>query len=52
MNTKQEGFSSDDITRAFSEAVATEISENKKQGFPIARYDKTEQRAYLENADG
>ena len=56
ISIKQNGFtgglSSDDITRVFSEAVATEISENKNQGLPIARYDEIERRAYLENADG
>jgi len=46
------GLSSDDITSAFNGAVNSETSKNVKQGLPVARYDKTARRAYLENADG
>jgi DNA-damage-inducible protein J len=46
------GVTADEITRAFSETVAKEIVYNKGQGFPVARYDAAEGRAYLENRDG
>lgn len=46
------GYSSDDVTRAFAETVARDIADNRQQGFPIARYDTAEGRAYLEGGDG
>jgi len=47
-----DGFSSDDITLAFTNNVIKETSRNTKNGLPIARYDVKTQRAYLEAADG
>ncbi|MCL1848085.1 MAG: type II toxin-antitoxin system RelB/DinJ family antitoxin [Clostridiales bacterium] len=46
------GYAVDEITRTFAETVAGEIAYNRTQGFPIARYDASIGRAYLENADG
>jgi len=45
------GYSADDISRVFSDAVHGETSHNAKKGLPVARYDAIEQRAYLEHAD-
>lgn len=46
------GYTSDDITDAFETAVHNEIEENQRKGYPVARYDATSRRAYLESADG
>jgi len=46
------GISACEISDAFSVAVQNAISENKRKGFPVARYDKENQRAYLEMPDG
>jgi len=46
------GYSADDITNAFTKIVESEISENQKKRFPVARYDADTKQAYLESADG
>ena len=46
------GYSSADITSAFTAAVHSEIAEAQTKEFPIARYDASSQQAYLEFADG
>jgi addiction module RelB/DinJ family antitoxin len=46
------GYASAEITRAFETAVQSEIEENKRQGFPVARYDMASKQAYLEAPDG
>ncbi|MCL1878664.1 MAG: type II toxin-antitoxin system RelB/DinJ family antitoxin [Defluviitaleaceae bacterium] len=44
------GLSANDITSAFNTAVQGNIRTN--HGFPIAKYDTVEKKAYLEFADG
>ena len=46
------GLSANDVTEAFTIAVHDEIVENKRKGFPIAKYDVIKKQAYLEKADG
>ena len=46
------GYSSDDITNAFTNAVKSEIDKYQQKGLPIARYDSLKQQSYLEFADG
>ena len=46
------GYSESDISNAFSVAVQNEITENRRKGFPVARYDVDKKRAYLEISDG
>jgi len=46
------GYSSNDVTNAFKEAVQDEIIEKKRNGFPVAKYDINKKQAYLENFDG
>jgi DNA-damage-inducible protein J len=46
------GHSADEITRAFTETIEEETERNQRLGFPVARYDAAEGRAYLENGDG
>jgi len=46
------GYTTDDITRAFASAVENAVSDNKQKGFPVARYDGAKKQAYLENVDG
>jgi addiction module RelB/DinJ family antitoxin len=46
------GYSPDDITNAFDSAVRNEVEENRRNGFPVARYDAENKRAYLEASDG
>ena len=46
------GYTSAEITEAFSTAVVNEISEKKRDGLPIARYDASSKRAFLQFADG
>ena len=46
------GLSANDVTETFARAVQDEIAENKKQGFPVAKYDAKIKQAYLENPDG
>ena len=47
-----DGYTIDDITNIFASAVKNDITENQKKGFPIARYDSSEKKAYLEHSDG
>ena len=46
------GYSTADITNAFSAEVRKETAENMRKGFPVARYDADKRQAYLESADG
>ena len=46
------GYTTADVTDAFTAAVRDEISEKAGKGFPIARYDAEKKQAYLEKADG
>ncbi len=46
------GYTPDGITKAFSEAVRVDIEEKKRSGFPVARYDADQKKAYLESPDG
>jgi len=41
-----------EATKAFETAVQDEVRTQKKSGFPVARYDVKEKRAYLEYTDG
>lgn len=51
-NVFANGYTSTEITNAFEIAVHNEISKNRQQGFPIARYDETNKKAYFESVDG
>ena len=46
------GLSVSDVTEAFTAAVRDDISEIKKKGFPVAKYDADKKQAYLEAPDG
>jgi len=46
------GYPVNDITESFTAIVHNDITENKKKGFPVARYDEEKKQAYLETADG
>lgn len=46
------GYSVDEITKAFREAVEEDIANSHKNGLPVARYDEESKRAYIEYADG
>ena len=46
------GYTAADITGAFEAAVRNEAAENQRKGFPVARYDSVNKRAYLEFTDG
>jgi addiction module RelB/DinJ family antitoxin len=46
------GFTPDEVTRAFNDAVKQDIARKQKKGLPVARYDAEAGQAYLENADG
>ena len=46
------GISPDEITDAFTNAVDAKIIESKKKGYPVAKYDIENKRAYLEVAEG
>ena len=46
------GLSANDVTNAFVAAVQDEISIKKQEGFPVAKYDAEQKKAYLETADG
>lgn len=46
------GFPDDVITEMFGEAVRKSISEAKEKGQPVAMYDRSERKAYLEYPDG
>ena len=46
------GFSASDVSEAFTAAVRDDVSENKRKGFPVAKYDADKRLAYLEASDG
>ena len=46
------GYSVADISGAFEAATRNEVAKNQQKGYPIARYDSTDKRAYLEFPDG
>ena len=46
------GFTTEEITKVFINAVEQDIAKKKKNGLPVARYDTETGRAYLENTDG
>ena len=46
------GISDEELTHRFREAVRIENEISKIKGAPIARYDKSTNRPYLEYADG
>ena len=46
------GFTSNQVTDSFRESVRQDINQKKQKGLPIARYDTSSNRAYLEHADG
>lgn len=46
------GISDDELTRRFVEGVRKEIEESRKLGLPVALYDSSTGRAYIEYADG
>ena len=46
------GLSTKDVTGAFVAAVQDEIAIKKQEGFPIAKYDAEQKKAYLELSDG
>lgn len=46
------GYSSSDITEAFTTVVKSENIDKKNNGLPVARYYHKKKQAYLEAADG
>ena len=46
------GCLSHEITGAFMGAVQNDTEKNRQKGFPIAKYDSDQKKAYLETADG
>ena len=46
------GISDDELTRRFKEAVRIDNEIKKIKGVPIAGYDETTGKAYLEFSDG
>ena len=46
------GYTPSEITGTFERAVRAELAENRRRGFPVARYDAESGRAYLEATDG
>lgn len=46
------GLSSSEITGIFNDAVEQSITDKKRKGLPVAKYDLNSKRAYIENADG
>ena len=46
------GLSTNDVTDAFVTAVQDELAQKKREGFPIAKYDAEQKKAYLESSDG
>ena len=46
------GYTSTEITSAFTAAVRDDVDESKRRGHPIALYDVKSKRSYLEYADG
>ena len=45
-------YTANEITNNFKSIVEKDIAENKKKGFPVARYDADKKQAYLESSDG
>ena len=45
------GYTTKEITNAFTTAVEEEIADKKKHGHPVARYDIVNKKAYLEVAE-
>jgi len=45
-------YTSKDITNIFLSAVDEEITDKKRLGYPVARYDNVSKKAYLEVAEG
>ena len=55
VNTVNRGIGdidTNEVTKAFNDAVKEEIAQKQKKGLPVARYDVQSGQAYLENADG
>jgi DNA-damage-inducible protein J len=46
------GFTSEEITKAFQEAVQEDLVFSKENGLPVTGYDPVNKRAYIEFADG
>jgi addiction module RelB/DinJ family antitoxin len=46
------GQTASDITEAFGAAVREEVAARQREGHPVARYDTSSGRAYLECAEG
>ena len=46
------GLSANEISETFIAAAYGDVTENKKKGFPIAKYDTDKRQAYLESPDG
>ena len=46
------GFSSAEITSAFTAGIRDVIDEKQRKGYPVARYDADSKQAYLEFTDG
>jgi addiction module RelB/DinJ family antitoxin len=46
------GLNTGQVTEIFREAVQQEIDRKQQKGLPVARYDASTNKAYLENADG
>ena len=46
------GIPDEEITKCFQAAVTDSINKLKRQGLPIALYDKESKKAYLEYPDG
>lgn len=46
------GISDDELTERFKASIRIDNEIRRIKGLPVARYDKTEGRAYLEYPDG
>ena len=46
------GYTPAEITNAFEAAVRNEVSDARRKGLPVARYDENSKRPYLEFTDG
>ncbi len=47
-----DSLNTNEIASAFTLAVNQDIAKKRQKGLPVARYDTSSRRAYLENADG
>jgi addiction module RelB/DinJ family antitoxin len=47
-----DGYAAADISNAFGTAVRDGIVASQRNGYPVARYDSTNKKAYLEASDG